>query len=88
MVENLFWIVPISSSLALFFAYYFFKQMMRQDEGTDRMKAIALYVRQGAMAYLRQQYKVVGLFFLGLTAVFAIMAYGFNYQNHGFPLHS
>lgn len=85
MVENLFWIVPIGSVMALFFAYFFFKQMMGQDEGTDRMKSIALYVREGAMAYLKQQYKVVGIFFIGLTAVFAIMAYGFNYQNPWVP---
>ena len=59
MLNNLFWLVPIGSILALGFAYYFFKQMMKEYEGTDTMKKIAQYVREGAMAYLKQQYKVV-----------------------------
>ena len=56
MLNNLFWLVPICSVLALGFAYYFFKQMMGADEGTDTMKKIAQHVRQGAMAYLKRQY--------------------------------
>ena len=59
MLNNLFWLVPICSVLALVFAFYFFRQMISADEGTDSMKKIALHVRQGAMAYLKQQYKVV-----------------------------
>ncbi len=85
MLNNLFWLVPIGSILALGFAYYFFKQMMKADEGTDTMKKIALHVRTGAMAYLRQQYKVVTIVFLILTAIFAILAYGFKIQNPWVP---
>ncbi len=85
MLNNLFWLVPIGSLLALGFAYYFFKQMMKADEGTDTMKKIALHVRTGAMAYLRQQYKIVGIVFVILTAVFAILAYGFKIQNPWVP---
>jgi K(+)-stimulated pyrophosphate-energized sodium pump len=55
-----FLLVPISSVLALFFAWYFFQAMMKSSEGTDQMKKIALYVRQGAMAYLKQQFKIHG----------------------------
>ena len=51
------------------------------DEGTPQMKKIALYVRRGAMSYLRQQYKVVGLVFLVLVILFSIMAFGFGVQN-------
>ncbi len=85
MLNNLFWLVPIGSILALGFAYYFFKQMMKADEGTDTMKKIALHVRTGAMAYLRQQYKVVTIVFVILTAIFAILAYGFKIQNPWVP---
>ncbi|OFX61015.1 MAG: sodium-translocating pyrophosphatase [Bacteroidetes bacterium GWB2_41_8] len=84
-MNPLFWLVPFSSILALSFAYYFFKQMMRESEGTDTMKKIAMHVRVGAMAYLRQQYKVVGIVFVVLTAVFAVMAYGFDLQNKWVP---
>jgi K(+)-stimulated pyrophosphate-energized sodium pump len=85
MLNNLFWLVPVCSVLALGFAYYFFRQMMSADEGTDTMKKIALYVRQGAMAYLKQQYKVVTIVFIVLTIVFAILAYVLKIQNPWVP---
>ena len=81
METYLFWIVPIASLLALVLAWYFYKQMMRESEGTPTMEKIALYVRQGAMSYLKQQYKVVGMVFLGLVILFSVMAYGFHLQN-------
>ena len=84
-MSELFWIVPISSVAALFFAYFFYSPMMKESEGTEKMANIALYVRKGAMAYLKQQYKVVGVFFLIITAIFAILAYGFNLQNPWVP---
>ena len=86
METYLFWIVPIASLLALVLAWYFYRQMMRESEGTPTMEKIALYVRQGAMSYLKQQYKVVGLVFLGLVILFSIMAYGFNLQNAWVPI--
>lgn len=76
--------VLAASVLALAFAYFFFKQMMRKDEGTDLMKKIALHVRKGAMAYLKQQYKVVTIVFVVLAVIFAVMAY-FNLQNNWVP---
>lgn len=85
MVSDLFYFVPISSILALGFAYYFYARLMKESEGTEKMASIALYVRKGAMAYLKQQYKVVGFFFLVITAIFAILAYGFNLQNPWVP---
>ncbi len=85
MLNNLFWLVPFGSILALGFAYYFFKQMMKESEGTDTMKKIAQYVREGAMAYLKQQYKVVTLVFIILTVVFVILAYVFKIQNPWVP---
>lgn len=84
-MSELFWIVPISSVAALIFAYFFYSQMMKESEGTEKMATIALYVRKGAMAYLKQQYKVVFIFFLIITAIFSILAYGFNLQNPWVP---
>ena len=86
MTNTLFWLVPLSSVLALFFAWYFYKQLMKTDEGTPQMKKIALYVRRGAMSYLRQQYKIVGLVFLVLVVLFSIMAFGFGLQNEWVPV--
>lgn len=86
METYLFWIVPIASLLVLVLAWYFYKQMMRESEGTPTMEKIALYVRQGAMSYLKQQYKVVGMVFLGLVILFSVMAYGFHLQNAWVPV--
>jgi K(+)-stimulated pyrophosphate-energized sodium pump len=85
MQSNLFWFVPIASVIALVFAWYFFKTMMKESEGTDSMKRIASHVRKGAMAYIRQQYKVVGIFFIVLTILFSILAYGLKLQNEWVP---
>ena len=81
MLNDLFWIVPVCAIIALLFARIFFKGMMKESEGTDTMKRIAGHVRKGAMAYLRQQYRVVALVFLVLCAPFAWMAYGPGLQN-------
>ena len=84
-IPQVFWLIPIASVCALGMAWYFFKSMMRSEEGTPRMIEIAEYVRRGAMAYLKQQYKVVLIVFIILAIVFAIMAYGFNAQNEWVP---
>ncbi len=83
-MNSIFWLVPVSSVLALLFAWFFFQQMMKESEGTDTMKKIAKHVRDGAMAYLKQQYKVVGIVFVILAVIFSVMAY-FNLQNAWVP---
>ncbi len=81
MISNsIVYIVLAASILALTFAFIFYKQMMKEEEGTDLMKKIAAHVRKGSMAYLRQQYKVVTIVFVILAAIFGLMAY-FNLQN-------
>ena len=81
----LFYLVPAASLTALLFAWIFFRKMMKEDEGTPTMKQIARFVREGAMAYLKQQYKVVVIVFLILAAIFAVLAYGFHVQNSWVP---
>ncbi|MBP7170010.1 MAG: sodium-translocating pyrophosphatase [Bacteroidales bacterium] len=85
IIDNLFWIVPIASVIALAFAYHFFRQMMREDEGTDLMKKIAQHVRTGAMSYLKQQYKVVFIVFIVLMLLFVYLAFGLGVQNKWTP---
>ena len=84
-IPLVFWLVPVASIIALSMAWYFFRQMMTADEGTPRMKEIAKYVRDGAMAYLKQQYKVVLYVFIVLAALFAFMAYVLHVQNPWVP---
>ena len=84
-IPMVFWLVPIASIVALSMAWIFFKSMMKADEGTPRMREIAKFVRDGAMAYLKQQYKVVLYVFIALAALFAFMAYGLGVQNPWVP---
>ena len=84
-IPFVFWIIPLASVCVLAMAWYFFRSMMKEEEGTARMAEIALYVRRGAMAYLKQQYRVVLVVFLVLAILFAVMAYGFNAQNPWVP---
>jgi K(+)-stimulated pyrophosphate-energized sodium pump len=75
MISSIFWIVPVSALLALLFAWIFYRSMKAQEEGTDKMKEIATYVREGAMAYLRRQYTVVTKVFIILVLLLAVLAY-------------
>lgn len=84
-IPLVFWLIPIASVVALGMAWFFFRSMMKEDEGTDRMKEIAAHVRKGAMAYLKQQYKVVTIVFVVLAIVFAFMAYVLKVQNPWVP---
>ena len=81
---NYFYLVPVASLVALLFAFYFFKQMMRESEGTEKMITIARYVREGAMSYLTQQYRVVTVVFVVLAILFGVMA-TFGLQNNWVP---
>lgn len=84
-IPSVFWLIPIASVSALAMAWFFFRQMMAEDEGTPRMKEIAAYVRSGAMAYLKQQYKVVTIVFVILAILFSFMAYVLHVQNEWVP---
>ncbi len=79
-MDAIFWIIPVASIVALLFAWLFYKQMMKESEGTATMVQIAKYVRQGAMSYLKQQYKVVIIIFIVLAAIFGVMSL-FGLQN-------
>ena len=85
-MNPVFWLVPVSALVALALAWYFYRQMMKESEGTDTMKKIASHVRKGAMSYLKQQYKIVGIVFLCLVVLFSVMAYGFQLQNAWVPV--
>ena len=83
MEENLVkyvWIVFCASVVALGFAFFFYRRMLKEDEGTPTMREIASHVRKGAMAYLKQQYKVVTIVFVILAVLFLIMSI-FHLQN-------
>ncbi|HPI28470.1 MAG: sodium-translocating pyrophosphatase [Candidatus Marinimicrobia bacterium] len=84
-LNYLFLIAPIGSIIALVTAWIFYKLMLKNDPGNDQMQKIALAVREGAFAYLKQQYKVVALFFLIIFVLFLVMSFGLNVQNKWVP---
>ena len=84
-IPLIFWLVPVAAVVALGFAWYFFRAMMRESEGTPRMQEIASHVRKGAMAYLKQQYRVVAIVFVILVLFFVFLAYGLGVQNPWVP---
>ncbi|NPA36281.1 MAG: sodium-translocating pyrophosphatase [Chlorobi bacterium] len=75
MNDSIFWIIPVASLTALTFAWIFFRSMMKNSEGNDKMKEIAKHVRDGAMAYLNRQYRVVFIVFMVLVVILLILAY-------------
>jgi len=86
MTSTIFWLAPLGSACALFFAWFFYHQMKKQSEGGEHMARIASYVRKGAMAYLKQQYKVVGIVFVCLVILLSFMAFVLKVQNRWVPV--
>ncbi len=84
-IPAIWWVAPIASIFSLIFAVFFYSKMMSSSEGTDKMKEIAQYVREGAMAYLFRQYKVVGVVFIVLLVILALLAV-FGIQNPFVPV--
>ena len=84
--EFLYWgIAFVGSLVALAFAWKFYKSMIEADEGTPRMIEIAGYVRDGAKAYLTQQYKVVALFFVVICILLVIASFVLKVQSPYVP---
>ncbi len=68
-IPLIWWVAPTGSLVALVFAFVFFRQVKNADPGSEEMQEIARYVTEGAYAYLRRQYKVVGIFFAVVCAL-------------------
>ena len=79
------WIAPAGAIIGLFFAWVCYRLMLKAPKGNARMEEIAGYVREGAMAYLKQQYSRVGIVFACLVVILSILAY-FRIQNPFVPV--
>jgi len=80
-IPGLWWVAPAGAVVALLFARIFYGMMIRSDEGDEEMRRISGYVRQGALAYLKQQYKVVTVFFIVVSAILAWMGWSLEVQH-------
>ena len=83
-ISNLLGIAPVGAVLGLFFAFLFFKKMIKADEGNETMREIAQHVRDGARAYLTSQFRVVAIVMVVLFIILSILAY-FGLQNPVVP---
>ena len=73
-IPSFWFLVPVAALFALTTAYLFYRAMKKAPDGNHKMKAIAHFVRVGAFAYLRRQYKTVSIVFAVLFAVFVVLA--------------
>jgi len=85
-MENVFWLVPGISVIALLFAWIFYLQMMKKEEGTPRMIEIANAIREGAISYLKVQDSVVAIFLVIMAILFSVLAFGLGVQSKWIPL--
>ena len=82
---TIFWFAPVCAIIALMFAYIFYKEVMGYDEGNETMREIADHVREGAYAYLHQQYRVVGYFFAVAFVFLLYLAFVLHVQSKWVP---
>jgi len=73
-MDNLFYLVPIMGVVGLLYTFIKFKWVARQDAGTDRMKEISTYIAEGAMAFLRAEWKILGYFVVIVALLLGVMA--------------
>ena len=73
-LSPLYWLGPVGAISALGAAFAFSRGVMANSEGEGEMVEIAQAVRDGAMAYLTRQYKVVALVFVALVAVLFVLS--------------
>ena len=74
-IPSIWWLAPASAVLSLLVAFSFYKKLIAESEGTDRMQEIAGYVKEGAKAYLTRQYKAVFKVFAVIFVLLGVMAY-------------
>jgi len=84
-IPRLWWLAPLGAVFALFYCRKFYKEVMSYPEGDKKMVEIAGHVREGAYAYLRQQYKVVAIFFIFVFIALAILSFGLKIQSGFVP---
>ncbi|MDR1457835.1 MAG: sodium-translocating pyrophosphatase [Puniceicoccales bacterium] len=82
---GIFYVVPFVATIAFLFAWYFFVNMKKENQGSEKMVEIASRVAAGAMVYLKQQYKVVVAIFILIAMLLACLSYGFGLQNRWVP---
>ena len=74
MISNLIYLVPVMGIIGLLYTFIKFNWVSKQDAGTPRMKEISNYIAEGAMAFLKAEWKVLGYFVVTVGILLAVMA--------------
>ncbi|MBQ7700690.1 MAG: sodium-translocating pyrophosphatase [Clostridia bacterium] len=72
---DLIWIAPIGALIALLFALYNAYKVKRADQGNDKVRELSGIIKQGANAYLKRQYRTVGIFFAAVFAILLVLSF-------------
>ena len=80
-MDKLIYLVPIMGAIGLLYTFVKFNWVAKQDPGTDRMKEISNYIAEGAMAFLRAEWKILGYFVVIVALLLAVMAFS-NPHSH------
>ncbi|HUR31141.1 MAG TPA: sodium-translocating pyrophosphatase [Saprospiraceae bacterium] len=73
-MDNLIFLVPVMGAIGLIYTFIKFNWVSRQDPGTERMQEISKYISEGAMAFLRAEWKILGYFVVIVGILLAVMA--------------
>ena len=80
--DNLLFMIVVASVIALGVAYYFFRDIWSKDKGTPEMQAISDKIEEGAMAYLRQQYKTIGIIAVVIAVIIALLGFADAFSDY------
>ncbi len=81
-MNSLIYLLPVIAVLGLLFAYFKSKWILKQDAGNERMQEIASYIQEGAMAFLKREYRVLSFFVIVVAILLGIS--GFQEKNSSF----
>src|SRR5258705_12173276 len=73
-MDKLIYLVPVMGLIGLLYTFVKFNWVSRQDAGNDRMKEISKYIAEGAMAFLKAEWKILGYFVAIVGILLAVMA--------------
>lgn len=73
-MDNLIYLVPLMGAIGLLYTFIKFKWVSKQDAGNERMKEISTYIAEGAMAFLKAEWKILGYFVVIVGLLLGIMA--------------
>ena len=80
--DTLLFMIPVAAVIAVIFAAYFFKYVWSKDKGTPEMQEISDAIETGAMAYLKRQYKTIGIISVIVAIIIALVGLAESFSDY------